>query len=320
MNADPQAPHGVPGDVEHRPGDAVATSWVDAAPRFLRPYLRLMRLDRPIGAWLLFWPCVFGLTLGATALGETYPPPLYVALCGIGAIVMRGAGCTYNDIVDRDFDARVERTRGRPIPSGAVSVGAAWVFAIALSLIGLCVLLIFNRFAIFVGAASLFLIAVYPFMKRITWWPQAWLGLTFNWGVPFGYAAMTGTIGEAALLFYAGCFFWTIGYDIIYAHQDKEDDVLIGVKSAAIRLGARSKPWLYVFYTLAFLLMIAGGLVAGLKVVFAVSMLVAGVHLLWQLRTLDIDRPLLCLALFKSNRETGALIAIALILGSAAGF
>jgi 4-hydroxybenzoate polyprenyltransferase len=317
MNTDPQAPR--TSAVERRPGDVVATSWVDSAPRFIRPYLRLMRLDRPIGAWLLFWPCVFGLALGATVTGQPYPPPLYVALCGVGAVVMRGAGCTYNDIIDRDFDAQVERTRGRPIPSGAVSVPAAWAFAIALGLIGLCILVLFNPFAVLLGTASLFLIAAYPFMKRIMWWPQAWLGLTFNWGVLFGYAAMTGTLSAAALLFYAGCFFWTIGYDIIYAHQDKEDDILIGVRSAAIRLGRRSKPWLYVFYSLAFVLMIAGGLAAGLRIVFAVSMLVAGAHLLWQLRTLDIDRPLLCLALFKSNRDTGALIAAALILGSVTG-
>jgi 4-hydroxybenzoate polyprenyltransferase len=200
-----------------------------------------------------------------------------------------------------------------------VSVRAAWTFAIALSFVGLAILLYFNQFAILVGVASLALIAFYPFMKRITWWPQAWLGLTFNWGVPFGYAAMTGTIAPAALLFYAGCFFWTIGYDTIYAHQDKEDDILIGVKSSAIRLGARSKPWLYVFYALAFALMIAGGLAVGLRVVFVLSMVVAGAHLLWQLRSLDIDRPLRCLMLFKSNRDTGALIAAALILGSVFG-
>jgi 4-hydroxybenzoate polyprenyltransferase len=319
MNADPQVPHGAARATERRPGDASPAGWVDGAPRFVRPYLRLMRLDRPIGAWLLFWPCVFGLALGATSIGLAYPPPLEVLLCGLGAIVMRGAGCTYNDIVDRHFDAQVERTRNRPIPSGAVSVPAAWTFAIVLSLIGLGILLYFNQFAVMVGAASLALIAVYPFMKRITWWPQAWLGLTFNWGVPFGYAAMTGTIAPAALLFYAGCFFWTIGYDTIYAHQDKEDDMLIGVKSSAIRLGARSKPWLYVFYALAFALMIAGGLAAGLRVVFVLSMLVAGAHLLWQLRSLDIDRPLRCLMLFKSNRNTGALIAAALILGSVFG-
>jgi 4-hydroxybenzoate polyprenyltransferase len=319
MNADPQAPHGTARAIERRPADAVAASWVDGAPRFVRPYLRLMRLDRPIGAWLLFWPCVFGLALGAAALNQAYPPPLLVLLQDRRDLSCAAPVAPYNDIIDRDFDARVERTRGRPIPSGAVSVPAAWAFAVGLSLIGLCILLFFNRFAILLGVASLFLIAAYPFMKRITWWPQAWLGLTFNWGVLFGYAAMTGRVAPAALLFYVGCFFWTIGYDTIYAHQDKEDDILIGVRSAAIRLGARSKPWLYVFYSLAFVLMIAGGLAAGLRTVFVASMLVAGAHLLWQLRTLDIDRPLLCLTLFKSNRDTGALIAAALILGSVIG-
>jgi 4-hydroxybenzoate polyprenyltransferase len=278
-----------------------------------------MRLDRPIGAWLLFWPCVFGLALGAAAIGDSYPPPLYIALCGIGAVVMRGAGCTYNDIVDRDFDARVERTRGRPIPSGAVTVPAAWTFALVLSLAGLLILSAFNRFAIVLGASSLLLVAAYPFMKRITWWPQAWLGLTFNWGVLFGYAAMTDTLAISALLFYAGCFFWTVGYDTIYAHQDKEDDVLIGVKSTALRLGHRTKPWLYVFYAAAVVLMIAGGIAAGLHLSFLAGMLAVGAHMLWQVWTLDIDRPDSCLRLFKSNRETGVLIAAALILGSATG-
>jgi 4-hydroxybenzoate polyprenyltransferase len=286
----------------------------------VQPYLRLMRLDRPIGAWLLYWPCVFGLALGAAVSGQSFPDPLYVVLTGIGAVVMRGAGCTYNDIVDREYDAKVARTRGRPIPSGAVSVTRAWMFALAQAAVGLLILLCFNRFALLLGASSLLLVAVYPFMKRITWWPQAWLGLTFNWGVLFGFAAATGAVSVAALLFYAGCFFWTMGYDTIYAHQDKEDDIMVGVKSSAIRLGADSMPWLYAFYALAFALMLVGGLAAGLGVVFALAMLVPGAHLLWQLRMLDIDKPLLCLKLFKSNRETGALIAAALMLGAMARF
>jgi 4-hydroxybenzoate polyprenyltransferase len=243
------------------------------------------------------------------------PNVLYLLLTGIGAVVMRGAGCTYNDIVDRDYDARVARTRNRPIPSGAVSVKQAWAFALALALVGFVILLSFNPFAILVGAASLFLVACYPFMKRITFWPQAWLGLTFNWGVPFGFAAATGKLATPAYLFYAGCFFWTLGYDTIYAHQDKEDDILIGVKSSAIRLGVRSKPWLYVFYTVALALMLAGGLAAGLGLIFALAMLGPAAHLYWQVRALDIERPLLCLKLFKANRDTGALIAAALLLG-----
>ena len=285
----------------------------------MRPYMRLMRLDRPIGAWLLFWPCVFGLVLGSAATQQHFPNPLYIVLCALGSIVMRGAGCTYNDIVDRDFDAKVARTRGRPIPSGAISVRTASIFALALSLIGFLILLAFNRFAILIGLGSILLVAAYPFMKRITWWPQAWLGVTFNWGVPFGFAAATGGLGPAAYLFYAGCFFWTIGYDIIYALQDKEDDILIGVKSAAIRLGEQSKPWLYVFYFAAIVLMLAGGFTAGLGAMFFLAMLVPGAHLVWQLHMLDIHRPLLCLRLFKSNRDTGALIAAALMLGIMAG-
>src|SRR5882757_7029596 len=249
MNADPQAPESPA--APSRPADAVRTGWIDDAPRTLQPYLRLMRLDRPIGAWLLYWPCVFGLALGAAAAGRDLPNPLYVVLTGIGAVVMRGAGCTYNDIVDREYDARVTRTRGRPIPSGAVSVKQAWAFAIGQGLIGFLILIMFNRFAILLGASSLVLVVCYPFMKRITWWPQAWLGLTFNWGVLFGYAAATGALAPSAGLFYAGCFCWTLGYDTIYAHQDKEDDILIGVKSSAIRLGAASKPWLYAFYAAA---------------------------------------------------------------------
>jgi 4-hydroxybenzoate polyprenyltransferase len=314
MSADPQVPP-TPAAAVIRPADAVRASWVELAPAWMGPYLRLMRLDRPIGTWLLFWPCVFGLALGAAASGKTLPNLLYVVLTGVGSIVMRGAGCTYNDIVDRDYDGKVARTRGRPIPSGAVSVRQAWVFALAQALVGFLILIMFNPFAIIVGASSLFLVACYPFMKRITWWPQAWLGLTFNWGVLFGFAAETGGLALSVTLFYAGCFFWTLGYDTIYAHQDKEDDILIGVKSSAIRLGATSKPWIYAFYAAAVLLMLAGGLGAGLGIVFTLCMLAAFIHLLWQVRALDIDDPILCLRLFKSNRETGALIAAALMLG-----
>src|SRR5215469_9414782 len=242
------------------PADAVPESWVDAAPVRLQPWLRLMRLDRPIGAILLFLPCVFGLALGAAALGRGFGiwsgDFVLLALFGLGAIVMRGAGCTYNDIVDRDIDAKVARTRGRPIPSGAVGVRGAWIFLGAQCLVGLLVLVQLNLFAIELGAASLILVAAYPFMKRITWWPQAWLGLTFNWGALLGFAAETGMIDVPDLSVYAGLFFWTLGYDTIYAHQDKEDDALIGVKSTARLLGARSRDWIDGFYGVAVLLLL----------------------------------------------------------------
>ena len=303
-----------------KPADAISGSWVDRSPKALRPFLRLMRMDRPIGSWLLFWPCAFGLILGAATEGREFPDPLHLILMGIGSVVMRGAGCTYNDIIDRDIDAQVARTRGRPIPSGAVSVAAAWMLAVALSLLGFAILVTFNTLTIVLGVSSLALVAIYPFMKRITWWPQIWLGLTFNWGAILGFTAETGTFTLSALALYAGCFFWTLGYDTIYAHQDKEDDALIGVKSTARRLDLLTKPWLYAFYSATFFLILIAGLGAGLGFVFAISLLVAGAHMIWQLRTLDIERPLLCLKLFRSTRDTGLLIALAMLLGAAASF
>jgi len=232
---------------------------------------------------------------------------------------MRGAGCTYNDIVDRDFDAKVARTRGRPIPSGAVSVKQAWAFAAALCLTGLLILLQLDRFAVVLGAASLLLVSAYPFMKRITWWPQAWLGLTFNWGALLGFAAQTGGIDLADGMLYAGLFFWTLGYDTIYAHQDKDDDALIGVKSTARLLGARSREWILGFYAVAFTLILASGFAEHEGWPFVLLMLLAGGHMLWQVHTLDIDDSDRCLKLFRANRETGALIAAALVIATWVG-
>ncbi len=298
-----------------RPADAIARSWVDFAPDAIQPYLRLMRLDRPIGTWLLFWPCVFGLAVGTAnqprPFGEAGDLWLLI-LFAIGSVVMRGAGCTYNDIVDRDIDARVERTRGRPIPSGAVSMGRAWLFLAAQCAIGLVVLLQLNRFSILLGAASLILVAIYPFMKRLTWWPQAWLGLTFNWGALLGFAAETGHLGPRAWLLYAGCFFWTLGYDTIYALQDVEDDALIGVKSTARLFGIWSPLWVASFYAAAFVLIAASAFVSRHWLAVLV-LLPAGVHLFWQAWKLDVDDTALCLRLFRANRESGLLMALALV-------
>ncbi|HEY5084406.1 MAG TPA: 4-hydroxybenzoate octaprenyltransferase, partial [Rhizomicrobium sp.] len=274
------------------PADAVAQSWVESSPRALRPYLQLMRLDRPIGSWLLFWPCICGLVLGAMAdeRGFTEWRDLYyVMLFGIGTVVMRGAGCAFNDIVDRKFDAQVARTRGRPLPSGRVSVFAAATFTILLALSGLAILVQFNRFTVILGAASLILVAAYPFMKRITWWPQAWLGLTFNWGALMGFAAQTGHLDLPDVFLYAGLFFWTLGYDTIYAHQDKEDDALIGVKSTARLLMNQSGTWILRFYAVCFTLVLAAGFAEHAGWPFALVMLAAGAHLLWQVRRLDIN-------------------------------
>ncbi len=308
MTAEPQA---------LKPADAVARDWVARMPARVRPYLRLMRLDRPIGTWLLFWPCALGLLLGATegdrpfsALRDWW----LLALFALGSIVMRGAGCTYNDIVDRDFDVRVARTRGRPIPSGAVSVRDAWLFLAAQCLVGLAILLQLNLFAIALGAASLLLVAAYPFMKRITWWPQAWLGLTFNWGALLGFAAATGTIDLGDAMLYAGLFFWTLGYDTIYAHQDTQDDALIGVKSTARLFGGASPRWILGFYAAAFTLVLAAGFTEHAGWPFALLMLATGAHFLWQVRRLDVASPERCLMLFRSNRDAGALMALAFLL------
>lgn len=301
------------------PADAVAAALVDRAPAQLQPYLRLMRLDRPIGTWLLYWPCVFGLVLGAAADSRpfgSWKDLLYVILMAIGAIVMRGAGCAYNDIVDRDIDAQVARTRGRPIPSGAISVKHALLFTGGLCLTGLIILLMFNRMAIILGAASLLLVAAYPFMKRITWWPQAWLGLTFNWGAILGFAAQTGSVDIGDLYLYVGLIFWTLGYDTIYAHQDKDDDALIGVKSTARLFGARSRDYILWFYAAAFTLILAAGFAEHTGWSFVFLMLAAGGHMLWQVRSLNIDDSIKCLKLFRANRDTGALIAAALIIST----
>ena len=301
------------------PADAHPTSWVGHMPPRLRPWLQLMRLDRPIGTWLLFWPCVFGLLLGAAADERRFldwRDLYYVLLFGIGAIVMRGAGCTFNDIVDRDIDAAVARTRGRPIPSGAISTWQAATLLAVLCLIGLGILIQFNRFAVGLGAASLLLVAAYPFMKRITWWPQAWLGLTFNWGALLGFAVQTGRIDQGDGILYVALIFWTLGYDTIYAHQDREDDELIGVKSTARLFGADSRKWILRFYAIAFTLILTAGFVEHTGWPFAFVMLGAGAHMLWQVRRLDINSTDNCLAIFRSNRETGALIALAFALAS----
>jgi 4-hydroxybenzoate polyprenyltransferase len=302
-----------------QPADAVPSGWMDHLPPSLRPYLQLMRLDRPIGTWLLFWPCVFGLILGAAADERRFlewRDLYYVVLFAAGALVMRGAGCTFNDIIDRDIDAAVARTRGRPIPSGAVSARQAAVLLVVLCLIGLGILLQFNWFAVGLGAASLLLVAAYPFMKRITWWPQAWLGLTFNWGALLGFAAQTGRVDTGDAFLYAGLIFWTLGYDTIYAHQDKDDDALIGVKSTARLFGSDSRKWILRFYVIAFTLILAAGFTEHAGWPFAFVMLAEGWQMLGQVRSLQIDDPANCLTIFRSNRQTGAWIALAFAVAS----
>jgi 4-hydroxybenzoate polyprenyltransferase len=289
-------------------------NWVDTrAPQWSRPYLRLSRLDRPIGSWLLLLPCWWSAALAAGVARDIGRLPLIIALFFVGAFVMRGAGCTWNDITDRDLDAKVERTRSRPIPAGQVSVPRALAFLVAQALIGLAVLLQFNRFAILTGIASLVIVAVYPFMKRITWWPQIVLGLAFSWGALMGFAVTLGRIDAAALALYAGSIAWVIGYDTIYAHQDAEDDALIGIKSTALLFGARTHQALMVFYGLAVILIGAALLLAGAGWFAWIGLAAFAAHLVWQIRRLQIGDPVLCLRIFKSNRDAGLLLFVGLL-------
>ena len=294
--------------------DAIG-NWVDhGAPQWLRPYLRLTRLDRPIGWWLLLLPCWWSSALAAVADRAWGPSPWHILLLLIGAIVMRGAGCTWNDWVDRDIDGRVERTRLRPIPSGQVSPRAALVFLVAQALVGLLVLVQFNSFAIMVGIASLGVVAIYPFMKRVTWWPQIFLGLAFSWGAFMGWAAARGALEAPAWLLYAGSIAWVIHYDTIYAHQDKEDDALVGLKSTARLFAEKTKPALVAFSAAAVVLIGLAGYFANAGWVFAVGLAAFAVHLGWQIVTIDIANPDSCLKIFRSNRDAGLILFAALLL------
>ena len=289
-------------------------NWVDGvAPAWARPYLRLARLDRPIGSWLLLMPCWWSAALAAVH-ARSQVNVWHLLLFFIGAFAMRGAGCTWNDIVDRDLDARVERTRSRPIPSGQVTVASAAAFLVLQALVGLAVLLQFNRFTVYVGFASLAVVAIYPFMKRITYWPQIVLGLAFSWGALMGWPATFAQLDLPALLLYAGAISWVIGYDTIYAHQDREDDALIGIKSTALLFRERTKPMLALFYALAVALIALAGSNAGAGLVFALGLLAFAAHLAWQIARLNVDDPVNCLVVFKSNRDAGLILFVGLVL------
>jgi 4-hydroxybenzoate polyprenyltransferase len=291
--------------------DIRSGDWVDRyAPAFWRPYARLARLDRPIGTWLLLFPCWWGIALA----GPTWPNLWLIVLFGIGAVVMRGAGCTFNDIVDRDFDGRVERTASRPIPSGAVSVFRAILFMVAQLAIGALILFSLDKLAFILGFLVILLIATYPFMKRITYWPQFFLGLNFNWGALMGWAAVRGDLTWAPVLLYLGGIAWTLGYDTIYAHQDKDDDAMIGIKSSALALGSRTRPFLFLFYIVALALWAASGAAAGLGLPFEIALLLAAIQLFWQAARVDLASPSDCGAKFRSNRWTGWIIVVGIIV------
>jgi 4-hydroxybenzoate polyprenyltransferase len=285
------------------------------APESWHPYLLLMRFDRPIGVWLLLWPGWWAITLAAVAEGRS-PSLTLLLLFALGAVLMRGAGCVINDLWDRDIDSKVARTAARPLASGRVRVRQALLFLAALLGASLLILLQLTPTAIWLGVASLALVVAYPFMKRVTYWPQAFLGLTFNWGALMGWVAVTDGLSWPALLLYLGGLCWTLGYDTIYAYQDREDDALIGIKSSALKLGERPRPWLYGFYGLGLASIAAAALAVGAGWLFWLGWLAALVQALWQVATLDLLQPRVCLRRFQSNRYLGLLIWLG-ILGAA---
>lgn len=306
--------------------DAVKGNWVDhLAPAATRPYLRLSRADRPIGTWLLLLPCWWGLALAMLADGSAGWFDLWIfASCGIGAWLMRGAGCTWNDITDRDFDGKVERTRSRPIPSGQVSVKQAALWMAVQALISCAILLTFNSNAILLGVISLVPVAIYPFAKRFTWWPQVFLGLAFNWGALLAWTAHYGSLQWPAVVLYLCGIAWTLFYDTIYAHQDTEDDALIGVKSTARLFGADTPRWMRRFLAITVTLMGLAVLMVGLDR-SGLSLIIAmlgpwamGWHMVWQLRRFDMHDNKVLLQLFRANRDTGLIallfFAVALML------
>ncbi|WP_075216986.1 4-hydroxybenzoate octaprenyltransferase [Mongoliimonas terrestris] len=298
--------------------DARRGNWVETfAPAWFRPYAQLARLDRPIGWWLLLWPCWWSLALATGAAGEPVPNLWHGFLFFVGAVVMRGAGCTYNDVVDRDIDARVARTRARPIPAGRVTAKQATAFMILLSLIGFLVLIQFNLYSILLGMGSLAVVAVYPFMKRLTGYPQIVLGLAFSWGALMGWSVTFADLAAPALLIYAAAVVWTVGYDTIYAHQDREDDALLGLGSTARSFGTATPAWLTLLYGATVLLVLMALATAGAGIFAYLGAFGFGAHLAWQVAQFDMTDGDRCLMLFKSNREAGLLLCVGLVADAA---
>lgn len=292
--------------------DIPSDDWIaHQVPPVAQPYARLMRLDRPVGIWLLLLPCWWGVALAGRGAQDLW----YALLFAVGAVAMRGAGCVINDIFDRDFDRQVARTRTRPLASGAIGLPQALVFLALLLLLGLGVLLLFNDFTVRLGVASLVLVVAYPLAKRFVWWPQLVLGLAFNWGALMGWSAVHGALSWSALGLYAAGVFWTLGYDTIYAHQDKRDDAAIGVKSLALKFGARSRQAVGAFYAAALGLLALTGFVAGMSRSFYFVLAVAALHAVWQVASWRMDDPANCLRRFRSNRDFGLLVLAALLAG-----
>jgi 4-hydroxybenzoate polyprenyltransferase len=294
--------------------DAPRANWVDRySPPSWRPFLRLGRFDRPIGAWLLLFPCWWSQALAEIGTGQPHPRFDYLLLFAIGAFVMRAAGCAYNDYVDRDIDGKVQRTANRPIPSGQISTTQALIFIAAAALLGLAVLLQFNTFTILLAIASLAIVAVYPFAKRFTSYPQIVLGLVFNWGALVGWAGIRGAIGWPAVILFAGSVLWTVGYDTIYAHQDKEDDALLGLGSTALKFGEDTVSYVGGLYLAAVALWLLAGAMAGTHLIYYLALTLVFLQMSWQVSTLDINDPSNCLRRFRSNRDVGIAVFLGLV-------
>ena len=299
---------------DHKNSDIPKDNWVDRiAPIAARPYLRLARIDRPIGTWLLLLPGWWALSIAPKAGG--LPDPFLFLLFGAGAILMRAAGCIINDLFDRKFDSSVARTANRPLASGDISISHACIFLVVLFILSLLILVQFNRLSVIIGFLSLVLIIPYPLMKRITYWPQAWLGLTFNWGAILGWTAINNEITISTLLLYSAGFFWTLSYDTIYAHQDKIDDLIIGIKSTARLFGNKSRFYVGLFFFISLLLLLLCGFFSNLSWPYYIGLLLAALQAAWQTFTIDFDDPNSCLLYFKSNRDFGLIILIAIIFG-----
>lgn len=304
------------GSNDQKASDIQANAWMmSLAPNMAHPYLHLIRADRPIGTWLLLLPCLWSLSIASKGVDGGLPDPWFILLFAFGAFVMRGAGCVINDIWDRDIDGKVARTAERPIASGVVSVRAAFTYLAGLLLLGFLILVQLNLTAIVLGVSSLALVAMYPVMKRITYWPQAFLGFTFNWGALLAWAAVTGSVDTIAVLLYGAGVLWTLGYDTVYGHQDKADDLLAGVKSSSIKLGEHTQLFVAVVYILSLLLLTTAGLMAEMTWFFYLMIGIAGLQFIWQIATLRIDNPANCLTRFKSNRDVGLLIFLGALIG-----
>jgi 4-hydroxybenzoate polyprenyltransferase len=302
------------GDPDRPVADAPSENWVDRhAPASLRPYLRLGRFDRPVGIWLLLFPCWWSQALAELDSGQPYPNLFYMAMFALGAMTMRASGCAYNDYVDRHIDAQVDRTANRPIPAGQISPNAALVFVAVTALIGLAVLLTFNRFTIWLAIGSLAIVAAYPFAKRVTPYPQLVLGLAFNWGALVGWAAIEGHLAWPPAILYVGCVLWTIGYDTIYAHQDRDDDSMLGLGSTALQFGEQTVSYVGALYGLAVICWLLAGALAGAHLVYYLALTLVFLQMTWQVTTLRIDDPDNCLRRFRSNRDVGLAVFLGLL-------